>query len=196
MGDTGKMLETWRKFPSGLRAAVCLIGALAVLASTAAAETSMALLNVQEAIQRTAEGQQLIKQLETKYEPTRLRLESKNADLAKKRDQLQKGANTMSDEARRTLAREIQKAETDLQREAEDARGEFGREQNELFNSVGQKMMAVIDKYSKENGYQIVMDISNPQSPILYAVNEVNITAAIITAYDVAHPVSGAAPAE
>ena len=57
-------------------------------------------------------------------------------------------------------------------------------------------MMAVIDKYSKENGYQIVMDISNPQSPILYAVNEVNITAAIITAYDAAHPVSGAAPAE
>ncbi|MXY68434.1 MAG: OmpH family outer membrane protein [Acidobacteriia bacterium] len=196
MGDTAKMLETWRKSPSGLRAAVCLIGGLAVLAGTAAAQTSMALLNVQEAIQRTAEGQQLIKQLETKYEPTRLRLESKNADLAKKRDQLQKGANTMSDEARRTLAREIQKAETDLQREAEDARGEFGREQNELFNSVGQKMMAVIDKYSKENGYQIVMDISNPQSPILYAVNEVNITAAIITAYDAAHPVSGAAPAE
>ena len=196
MGDTGKMLETWRKSPSGLRAAVCLIGGLAVLAGTAAAQTSMALLNVQEAIQRTAEGQQLIKQLETKYEPTRLRLESKNADLAKKRDQLQKGANTMSDEARRTLAREIQKAETDLQREAEDARGEFGREQNELFNSVGQKMMAVIDKYSKENGYQIVMDISNPQSPILYAINEVNITAAIITAYDAAHPVSGAAPAE
>lgn len=196
MGDTGKMLETWRKSPSGLRAAVCLIGGLAVLAGTAAAQTSMALLNVQEAIQRTAEGQQLIKQLETKYEPTRLRLESKNADLAKKRDQLQKGANTMSDDARRTLAREIQKAETDLQREAEDARGEFGREQNELFNSVGQKMMAVIDKYSKENGYQIVMDISNPQSPILYAINEVNITAAIITAYDAAHPVSGAAPAE
>ena len=90
----------------------------------------------------------------------------------------------MSDEARRTLAREIQKAETDLQREAEDARGEFGQEQNQLFNSVGQKMMAVIDKYSKENGYQIVMDISNPQGPILYAVNEVNITAAIITAYE------------
>ena len=195
MGDTGKMLKTWRKAASGLRVAVCLVGALGVLVGTAAAQTAMALLNVQEAIQRTAEGQQLIKQLESKYEPTRLSLESKNADLAKKRDQLQKGANTMSDEARRTLAREIQKAETDLQREAEDARGEFGREQNELFNSVGQKMMAVIDKYSKENGYQIVMDISNPQSPILYAVNEVNITAAIITAYDAAHPVSGTAPA-
>lgn len=196
MGDKAKMREMWRKPLTSLRAALCLTGALTVLASTAPAQTAMALLNVQEAIQRTAEGQQLIKQLETKYEPTRQSLESKNADLAQKRDQLQKGANTMSDEARRALAREIQKAETDLQREAEDARGEFGREQNELFNSVGQKMMAVIDKYSKEKGFQIVMDISNPQSPILYAVNEVNITAAIITAYDQQHPVSSAAASE
>lgn len=186
------MLETWRKPLIGLRAALCLI----LLASTAAAQSSLALLNVQEAIQRTAEGQQLIRQLEAKYEPTRQRLESMNADLARKRDQAQKGANTMSDEARRMLAREIQKAETDLQRETEDARGEFGQAQNELFNSVGQKMMAVIDKYSKANGFQIVMDISNPQSPILYAVNEVNITAAIITAYDAEHPVSSAAPAQ
>ena len=102
----------------------------------------------------------------------------------------------MSDEARRTLARDIQKAEVDLQRETEDARGEFSQEQSELFNSVGQKMIAVIDKYSKEKGFQIVMDISNPQSPVLYAVNEVNITAAIITAYDAQHPASDAAPSE
>ena len=182
------MLETPGKHLARLQAALRLGASLAMLAGVAAAQSSMALLNVQEAIQRTAEGQQLIKQLEAKYEPTRQRLESKNADLAKKRDQLQKGANTMSDEARRTLAREIQKAETDLQREAEDARGEFGREQNELFNSVGQKMIAVIDKYAKDKGLHIVMDISNPQSPILYAVNEVNITAAIITAYDAEHP--------
>ena len=173
---------------TSLRAALCLTAAVGMLAGTAAAQSKIALLNVQEAIQSTAEGQELIKQLETKYEPTRARLESKQADLAQKQDQLQKGANTMSAEAQRTLTREIQKAQTDLQREAEDARGEFGREQNDLFNAVGQKMIAVIDKYAQANGFDIVMDISNPQSPILYAVNEVNITPAIITAYDAEHP--------
>ena len=116
-----------------------------------------------------------------------------NADIARKRDQLQKGANTMSDDARRNLARDIQKAETELQRETEDARGEFSQEQGQLFNSVGQKMMAVIDKYAKERGFKIVMDISNPQGPVLYAVNEVNITSAIISAYDAQHPVASSA---
>ncbi len=175
----------------------CLLAGLAcaatLLVGSARAQSEVALLSVQEAISRTAEGQQLIKQLEAKYEPTRARLESMNADIARKRDQLQKGANTMSDDARRNLARDIQKAETELQRETEDARGEFSQEQGQLFNSVGQKMMAVIDKYAKERGFKIVMDISNPQGPVLYAVNEVNITSAIISAYDAQHPVASSA---
>ena len=175
----------------------CLLAGLAcastLLVGSARAQSEVALLSVQEAISRTAEGQQLIKQLEAKYEPTRARLESMNADLARKRDQLQKGANTMSDDARRNLARDIQKAEVELQRETEDARGEFSQEQGQLFNSVGQNMMAVIDKYAKERGFKIVMDISNPQGPVLYAVNEVNITSAIISAYDAQHPVASSA---
>ena len=179
-----------------LCAFAALVCALTLSAGVARGQSEVALLNVQEAISRTAEGQRLIKQLETKYEPTRARLESMNADLARKRDQLQKGANTMSDEARRNLARDIQRAEVELQRETEDARGEFSQEQGQLFNSVGQKMMAVIDQYSKQNGFKIVMDISNPQGPVLYAVNEVNITSAIITAYDTQHPVTSSAGAE
>lgn len=177
--------------------AACAFAACLPLAAGAAAqETKLALLNVQEAISRTGEGQQLIRELEQKYDPTRQRLEAKQAEVNQMRDQYQRGANTMSDEAKRNLARDIQKAEVDLQRETEDARGEFSQEQGELFNAVGSKMMAVIDKYSKANGFQIVLDISNPQSPVLYAVNEVNITNAIITAYDAAHPVGGASPTE
>ena len=171
--------------------ALCAVAACTVLAGGAVAQTAMALLNVQEAISRTGEGQKLIRQLEEKYRPTQERLGSKQNEVNRMRDQYQKGANTMSEEARRNLARDIQRAEVDLQREMEDARGEFSQEQNELFNSVGSKMMAVIDKYSKEHGFQIVLDISNPQSPVLYAVNEVNITNAIISEYDAAHPAEG-----
>ena len=167
-----------------------------LLAGGAGAQTKLAILNVQEAISRTSEGQKLIRELEQKYQPTRQRLEGKNQRLQGMRDQLQKGANTMSAEAQRTLNRDIQRAEVDLQREMEDARGEFSQEQNQLFNAVGSKMMAIIDKYSKDHGLQIVLDISNRQSPVLYAVNEVNITNAIIELYDAEHPVGAAASTE
>lgn len=181
------------RFGKGLARAIAGAAALgALLAAGLAAQTKTAIINVQEAISRTGEGQRLIKELEKKYQPARQRLEEKQRNVASMRDQLQKGANTMSEDARRNLARDIQKAEVELQRDMEDARGEFSQEQNELFNDVGSKMMTVIDKYSKENGFEIVLDISNPQSPVLYAVNEVNITTAIIEAYDTLHPVEGA----
>ncbi len=175
--------------------ATCVMVATAM--SAAAQGTKIALMNVQEAISRTGEGQKLIRQLEEKYRPRQDDLQAKQDKVAQLRDQLQRGANTMSDEARRNLTREIQRAETDLQREAEDARGEFNQEQGALFNSVGQKIMDVINSHATEKGYEIIMDISNQQSPILFAVNALNITDAIIAAYDAAHPADGAAaPAE
>ena len=176
------------------RAGAALAGVLlctGLAAAAAAQETKIALLSVQEAISRTGEGQRLIKELEDKYRPTQQRLESIQNEITRMRDQYQKGENTMSEDAKRNLARDIQRKEVELQRESEDARGEFNQEQGNLFNAIGSKMMAVIDKYSRENGFQVVMDISSPQSPVLYAVNDVNITNAIIAAYDAAHPVDG-----
>lgn len=173
-------------------AAVCALAA----ALPAAAQTKIGLINVQQAIAGTQEGQKLIKELEEKYKPTRDKMEAENRNLAEMRDRLQKGVNTMSDEARRNLMRDIQTKERNLQRDMEDARGEFNQEQTNLFNAVGTKLMAVIDKYSKDNGLSIVLDISNPQSPVLYAVNEVNITNAIVELYDAEHAAGSTGPAE
>ncbi len=185
-----------QQVPLRLAGAALALLAGSALADTATAQTqtTTAVLNVQEAISRTAEGQKLIRELEEKYRPKQQQLEAAQNKLNQMRDQYQKGANTMSEEAQRTLARDIQRAEVDLQRQTEDARGEFSQEQTTLFNAVGQKIMAVIDKYAKDNGYHLVLDISNPQSPVLYAVNEVNITGAIIQAYDAANPSAAPSP--
>ncbi len=181
--------------PAALPKALAGLCILAVALPTVA-QTKMGIINVQQAIASTQEGQKLIKDLEEQYKPTRDKMEAENRNIAEMRDRLQKGANTMSDEARRNLARDIQTKERNLQRDMEDARGEFNQAQNELFNAVGTKLMAVIDKYSKDNGLSIVLDISNPQSPVLYAVNEVNITNAIVELYDAEHAAGAAGPAE
>ena len=171
---------------------ILLAGAMVagMLAGSAVAQTKVALINVQEAISRTAEGQKLIRELQERYQPTQQELAGKNSKLTEMRDQLQKGANTMSEEARRNLTRDIQKAEVELKRRMEDTQGEFSQEHNQLFNTIGSKMITVIDRYSKDNGLHLVMDISSPQSPVLYAVTEVNITNQIIETYDATNPVA------
>lgn len=180
-----------RAFQGALVAALAL--SCAPMLSAQDAATKVAIINIQDAITRTQEGQSLIQELQKKYEPRSKEIEGINQAINDLRAQLNKGANTMSEEARRDLTRQIQTKEKAAQRTVEDARGEFNQEQQTIFNDVGGKLMAVIDKFSKDNGFAIVLDISSPQSPVLYAVNEVNITNDVIQAYDAANP--AAAPA-
>jgi outer membrane protein len=49
---------------------------------------------------------------------------------------------------------------------------------------LGQKMMAVIERYARDNGYTLVVDVSNPQTPVLYASPSIDITKDIIELYD------------
>ena len=45
-------------------------------------------------------------------------------------------------------------------------------------------MMAVIEKYAKDNGYSMILDVSNPNTPVLYASSGIDITQDIISLYD------------
>jgi len=148
------------------------------------AGTKVGIINIQDAIIRSEEGQKTAKILQDKYAPRQAELQTKRRDLEDLQAQLSKGRNTMSDEARNNLIRQIDLKNKSLTRDNEDATAEFQQEESKLINTIGQKMMAVIDKYAKEKGYSIILDISSPQSPVLYAVNTVDITTEIVGLYD------------
>jgi len=44
--------------------------------------------------------------------------------------------------------------------------------------------VAVLEKYGKENGYAVILDVSSPQTPVMYAANGTDITQDIIALYD------------
>jgi outer membrane protein len=69
--------------------------------------------------------------------------------------------------------------------------------QGDVVDRIGRKMMEVLDRYARENGYVSVFDSSAQNSPIIYASNNIDITQEIIRLYDQAYPVksSAAAPA-
>ena len=51
-------------------------------------------------------------------------------------------------------------------------------------NRSAQKILAVIEKYARDNGYTMVVDVSSPQTPVLYASPSIDITKEIIELYD------------
>ena len=171
-------------------ALLCLAAGSPTTYGQTSVSTKIAIINIQDAITRTLEGQQLAKDLQGKYGPTRDKLGRLQNEIQSLRDQLSRGANTMSDEARNKLGRELQNKERDLKRDSEDAQLEFNQAQQSALSDISGKLMTVIDKYAKENSFAIVLDVSSPQSPVLYAVNEILITNNIIELYDKEYPVA------
>ena len=69
-------------------------------------------------------------------------------------------------------------------------REEWQQDQDRVLQDLGQKMMAVIDKYAKDNGFSLILDVSNPQTPVLYASNTIDVTKDIVDLYDKNAPTS------
>jgi outer membrane protein len=49
-------------------------------------------------------------------------------------------------------------------------------------------MLNVLDKYAKNNGYAVILDVSNPQTPVLWAAQGTNITKDLVNAYNAETP--------
>jgi len=148
----------------------------------------VAVIYFQGAIVGTKDGQKASADLDAKAAPRRKEFELKQNEVNALQDQLTKGQNTLSEGAKNELYRNIESKKKLLQRELEDAKEEFDGEQNKLIQQIAQKMTAVIERYSRDHGYSLVVDVSSPQSPVLYASPTVDITKDIIELYDQAAP--------
>ena len=153
-------------------------------AAASAAPTKVGVIQIQAALAATKEGQKAAAELETKLGPRKKELESRQSEIKELQDRLQRGGNTLSDSAKEDLTRNIDTKTKSYNRQLEDAQAELEAEQQKLVNVLGQKMMAVIDKYAQQNGFAIVLDVSNQNTPVLYASNTVDITKEVIDLYD------------
>ena len=158
--------------------------AAAPAATISAPPTKVAVIQIQAALAATKEGQKAAADLEVKMSPRKKELDGKQAEIKDLQEKLQRGGNTLSDSAKEDLTRNIDAKTKSYNRELEDAQAELEQEQQKVVGALGQKMMAVIDKYAQQNGFAIVLDVSSQNTPVLYASNTVDITKEVIDLYD------------
>ena len=152
--------------------------------TTAAAPNKVGVIQIQAAIVSTKDGQAATAELEAKMAPKRKELETQQAGIKDLQDKLTRGGNTMSQSAKDDIQRQIDSKTKSFNRDVEDAQAEAEAEQQKLVNELGGKLMQVIDKYAQQMGFSVILDVSNPNTPVLYASNTVDITKEIIDLYD------------
>jgi outer membrane protein len=159
-----------------------------------AAATKVGIVSIQDAIANTNEGKKELEALQQKFAPRQAALQSQNDELENLKKQLQAQGDKLSDEERSNRVRSATEKQKTLQRSAEDFQNEVQTAEQEILNRLGKKMLDVLEKYARSNGYAVVMDVSNPQTPVLYANPGTNITKNLIDAYNAESPATAPAP--
>lgn len=173
-----------------------------VLASAAVvfAQTpvKVGIINIQSAIILTREGSAAAKDLESKSAPKKKELEKLQAEIQGMRDRLNKMSSVGSEDQKQSLMRDIDQRTKQFNRQVEDAQAELDQEQGRVLNELGGKVLAVLDKYAKDNGYTIVFDVSTQNTPVLFAANGIDVTQDVVALYDKntgSGPATSSAPA-
>lgn len=157
--------------------------------------TKVGIINIELAIVGSNEGQRDFAALQKRFEPKQNELVALNKEVEDLKKQLNVQGNTMNDDARASLVKNIELKQKNLQRTAEDAQTDFQNQQKELANQIGRKILTVLDRYAKDNGFAVILDVSNPQSPVLWAGVSTDVTKAIVDAYNVESKVPPPPPA-
>jgi outer membrane protein len=166
-------------------------------AAAPAGSTKIAVIAFQAAVAQTNEGQRNFADLQKKYQPKENQLKAQNDEIESLTKQLQTQGTSLSEEARASQARTIDEKKKKLDRDAEDLRTEGQQEMQEMMSTLASKVYDVLNTYAEQQGYGLVLDVSQQQNPVLFALPSTDISKAIVDAYNVKSgvPAPPAAPA-
>ena len=150
-----------------------------------AGPSKIAVIAFQVAVAQTNEGQRNFADLQKKYQPKENVLKAQDDEIQSLTKQLQAQAATLSDADRASKARTIDEKKKKLDRDAEDLRTQGGQDAQEMYNTLASKVYDVLSAYAQQQGYTLVLDISQQQNPILFALPSTDITKPVVDAYNV-----------
>jgi len=169
--------------------AVC--SALFVFGHVAAAQTKVAVINLQKAVLESAEIKAASAAMEARYKPRVTQIETLDKDIAAIAQNLQSNAGKLTAQAEADLNAQGTKKQRDVQRLRDDLQADVDRDRNEILQKASVKMGDVVKKLAEEKGLDVVVDL--PYT--VFAKPALDITADAITAYDKAYP-AAAPPAK
>jgi outer membrane protein len=150
-----------------------------------AGPAKIAVIAFKAAVAQTNEGQRDFADLEKKFMPRENQLKALNDEIEALTKQLQTQGPTLNDAERASRAKTIDEKKKKLERDATDARNDFQQEVGDMYNTLASKVYDVMSSYAQQAGFTLILDVSDQQSPVLFATQNTDISKAVIDAYNV-----------
>ncbi len=154
------------------------------LATLASAQSKVAIIDMREAVNATAEVKKVVAALEARVKPKQAEAEKLAKEIQDIQNKLQSLQGKLTPQGEQELVTQGQRKQRDLQRLQEDIKEELEREQSDVGTRALQRMRDIVKKLAEEQQFDVVVDVGQT----IYFKPALAITKAAVEAYDKAYP--------
>ena len=162
----------------------------------------VAVVDFEKAIVESVEGKKSSDKFNGTLQAKQAEGEKRQKELEDAQRKLQTQERTLSDTAKANLQKDIERRTTELQRYNEDAQKELQSLRDELLRPIAERASAILNAMAVEQGFTLIVDVSNPQNNVVWFNPKNDITAELTKRIDAelartseAKPAGSAAPA-
>jgi len=145
-----------------------------------AADLKIGYIVTQRLYQETKVGKEAQGKLKGRLEEAQKKLDAKLEGVKKLEADLEKRMAVLNEEEKKKLSDEYEKSLRDAKRMKEDYQRDLSKVEAEVMGGMTQKLRAVIEKFAKDNGYDIILDAGTS----LYISGKGDVTEEILAAAD------------
>lgn len=150
--------------------------------SVSAAEVKLGYIDLQKALNNCEAGKAAKDKIGVKVKEYETVIDQRQKELKKLKDDIEKQALLLSEEARGAKERDYQQKLKDFQRFTKDIQEELQQRDADFTKSILDDMTKIIAEVGAKDGYTIILE--KTESAVLYADDGVDLTDKIIKAYD------------
>lgn len=148
--------------------------------------SKVVIVDFERAVVQSSEGKKAEQKFNAKVEERRKDVEKKQKELEDAQNRLKTGKLALNDAAQAQLTKDIERLNTELKRINEDVQHELDELRSGLLQPIAEVASKLLKDYAAEQGFTLVIDVSNPQGSVLYANEKSDITMELIRRIDAA----------
>jgi outer membrane protein len=156
-----------------------------------AEDQRIAFVDLQRALNEVEDGKAAKASLESEFKQKQKILEEKKTDFDKARQDFEKQAVVMSEDARRDRQADLERKQFELQQLLMQLQKEFSEREGNLTRGIFDKMSAVVREIAEQDGITLVLRADT----VVYAAQSLDITNDLVRKYNARHkPGAGGKP--
>jgi Skp family chaperone for outer membrane proteins len=155
-----------------------------VKSAAALSPVRVGVINVQQVILSTLEGKQALVELQDKFAQLQRDLAILGEQINSVRQRLEAGQTLGQAEETYRLRSDGERFKILFERKTKEFNEDLQLERSKIVDDIRRKVINLLVRYSRENGYAIIFDSSVQDSLIVYKSTDLDVTPEIIRLYD------------